>query len=189
MDEWYKTLDPQAKSEQDIVLLYSLHIGVGEVQLLTTLEAFMIPAVCEDRSLWLALDGVKGSTIFRDACEAVLAASRHRSGIPGLDTSEENVSDYLLDWNVRVGQRLILNYVDRWISKNPNGSLREMVDYFEHDATHLVNRNNIGGFLEEMIVSDQVKRLPRDWMTPAELDGVLRLAKEYGVDVPGNSYC
>ena len=63
-----------------------------------------------------------------------------------------------------------------------------MVDYLEHDATHLVNRSNIGEFLEEMIVSGQMKRLPRDWMTPAELDGVLRLAKEYGVELPDNRY-
>lgn len=51
-----------------------------------------------------------------------------------------------------------------------------------------MNKDNIGGFLEEMIVSGQMKRWPRGWMTPAELDGILRLAKEYAVEVPYNRY-
>ena len=183
MDEWYKALEPQARSEQESILLYSLQTEIGEVQILTAVATFRI-STSSNSLLWLALDGLRGSKDFRDACDAVVAASKHLSGIPELDTSGENVSDYLLDWSVCGSQRLIYNYIDLWVRKSPGGSLREMVDYFEHDATHLVNRSNIGGFLEEMIVSGQMKRLPRDWMTPAELNAIPRLAKEYGVETP-----
>ena len=189
MDEWYKALEPSARSEQDPIVLDSFQTKIGELQIVAAVSAFRITTIHETPVLWLALDGLRGSKNFRDACDAVVAASKHKSGISELDTSEENVSDYLLDWSIRVSQRLIFNYIDSWVCKKPNGSLREMVDYFEHDATHLVNRYNIGGFLEEMIVGGQMKRLPRDWMTPSELDGILRLAKEYGVEVPDNRYC
>jgi len=188
MATWYKSLAPYAKDEHDVVLLYSLQTDLGELQILTSLATFRVVPVREPRALWLFLEGTRSSKTFDDACDAVVAASRHRSGIPELDGSNVAISDYLLDWERRVGQPMVFNYIDLWISMNPDGSMREMVDYFEHDATHLVNRSNIGEFLEEMIVSGQMKRLPRDWMTPAELDGVLRLAKEYGVQVPDNRY-
>lgn len=188
MTKWFSSLAPDAKDQQDPVLLYSLRTSLGELHIMTTLSTFRISVSDETRSLWLELDGARSSKVFADACDAVVAASRHQSSIRKLDTSDERISDYLLDWTTRVSQRMIFNYIDLWVQGHPNGSLREMVDYFEHDATHLVNRDNIAGFLEEMIVGGQMKRLPRDWMTPAELDGILRLAKEYDVDLPDNRY-
>ena len=188
MHEWYKVLVPEASSENDEVLLYSFLTQVGELQVLTTVRTFWISPEYESKTLVLALDGVRSEEVFRDACDAVVAASKHESGIARWDRHGQQLSDYLLAWEVRVSQYLIINYIDLWIQRNPQGSLREMVDYFEHDPTHLVNRGNIADFLRQMIVSGQVKRLPRDWMTPAELHGVLRLAREYGVEVPGNRY-
>jgi hypothetical protein len=189
MARWYDVLVPNAKDEEDPVLLYSLQTRLGELQILATLATFRIALSYGTGTLWLALNESRSVGLFEDTCDAVVAASRHQSGITELDTSDEKVSDYLLDWKVRVSQRMIFNYIDLWVHENPDSSLREMVDYFEHDATHLVNRENIGGFLEEMIVSGQMKRLPRDWMTPAELDRILLLAKEYGVELPDNRYC
>jgi len=188
MDDWYKILLPGATSEQDSVLLYSMPTEIGELQVLTTVATFRISFVREPKAFALALDGVESDRIFKDACDAVVAASKHKSGITRWDRHGQRLSDYLPGWEVRVSQYLIINYIDLWIQRNPQGSLREMVDYFEHDPTHLVNRGNIADSLRQMIVSGQVKRLPRDWMTPAELDGVLRLAREYGVEVSGNRY-
>lgn len=188
MGDWYKSLLPEATSEDAIVLLYSMPTDVGELQVLTTVATFRISFVREPRAFALALNGVKGDRVFRDVCDAVVAASKHGTGITRWDWHGQQLSDYLPDWKVRVSQYLIINYIDLWIQRNPEGSLREMVDYFEHDPTHLVNRGNIADSLRQLIVSGQVKRLPRDWMTPAELDSVLRLAREYGVDVPGNRY-
>ena len=188
MANWYDALVSHAKDEEYPVLLYSLQTRLGELQIVATLATFKIALGYGKGTLWLALNESRSVGLLEDACDAVLAASRHKSGIRELDTSDEKISDYLLDWKVRVGQRLIFNYIDLWIRENINGSLREMVDYFEHDATHLVNRGNLSGFLEEMIVSGQVERLPRDWMTPAELDHILHLAKEYGVELPDNRY-
>lgn len=109
-------------------MLYSFQTQIGELQILTAIVTFGISPSYEPPVLWLAFDGLRGRKDFKDACDAVVAASRHQSGIPTFDTSGENVSDYLLDWSVRVSQRLILNYIDLWVRKNPDGSLREMVD-------------------------------------------------------------
>ena len=58
-----------------------------------------------------------------------------------------------------------------------------MVDYFEHDDTHLINRMSIIGFLEEMIGGGQMTRFPGLWLAPAEMFSVIELAKEYGLMV------
>jgi hypothetical protein len=75
------------------------------------------------------------------------------------------------------------------MERNPEGNLRQMVDYFEHEDTHLIDRMSIVDFLKEMIVSGQMTRFPRVWMPPAEMSSVIRLAKEYGIlvrdDQPG----
>jgi hypothetical protein len=189
MNEWFKCLFPEASNDQDTVLLYSLQTRNGELQVHTRVATFKVSFVHEPRELWLALNGTRSSSSFSDVFGAVVAASKHQTGIQGFDESDERISDYLLDWQLRVEKHTIFNYIDLWILENPQSSLREMVDYFEHEATHMVDRENLEDFLEEMIISGQVKRLPRDWMTPSELDRILRLAKEYGVDVPGNRYC
>ena len=78
-------------------------------------------------------------------------------------------------------KRVIFNFIDQWIVPTPHGGLREMVDYFEHDDTHLVNRHNLSDFLKEMIVTGQLTALPGTSMAPSELQSVVRLAREYGI--------
>jgi len=186
--EWYKLLVPKAQDEQDTIAIFSKRTRVGRLTIITPIETFRISQMREDRVFGLALNGHPGMKVFGDACDAVVAASKHRSGIPKLDGSTEAVSDYIRDWRVCVKPHFLFNYIDLWLRGNPRGSLRDLVDYFEHDPTHLVDRLLICRALKEMIVTGQLKKLPSDHLTPAELHGILTLAREYGVCIPGNRY-
>jgi hypothetical protein len=178
--EWYKRLFPEATSEKDFVPLYAVETNFGTWTIYSTVRAFG-PRMEGGVTFFPRWDRKNIDLIYRDLFKAVRAIAQHRIGIFEWDTSQTKVSDYLPDWTCMVSEKVIFNFIDLWIEKNPTASLREMVDHFETERMSLVNRESIGGFLEEMIISGQIKRLPRDWMTPVELQDVVRLAKRYRI--------
>lgn len=183
MSNWFETIFPNEESENASVLLYKCMIDIGDIQIYTIVKSFKIMPAYEQREFKLALNNIIGINVFKDVCDAVLAASNHNSGFRLLDESDMIVSDSLRDWDIVIEKTAIFNYIDFWITSNPYSSLRNMVDYFEHDPTYLINRMNISEFLEEMIITNQIVNLPSDWMIPSELRGIIRLAKKYAVKI------
>ena len=189
MTEWFRQIDPRAESEDDTVLLYSLPTEEGTLQIVGSLSAFnILPYRSPDPLIRLRFAGMESDRRFKDVFAALKAAYRGESGISEWDCVGVTISDYLGDWEMCVGRRILFNYFALWIEKNPGGTLRSMDDYFRRDRMSLVDRHDICAFLEEMLVSGQLQKLPGDWLTPSEYDGVLRLAKEYGVEITDNRY-
>lgn len=190
MHEWYKVMFPDAESADDLVLLYSFSTVLGEWEVQTPVKTFRYHPVKESNAFflfWKDDDESVGCTA--SVFDAIIAVAQHKTGVEEWDRSAFEASDYLKDWKRRVSDRTIFNFIDYWMERNPEGNLRQMVDYFEHEDTHLIDRMSIADFLKEMIVSGQMTRFPRVWMPPAEMSSVIRLAKEYGIlvrdDQPG----
>lgn len=187
MSEWYKVMFPDAESDDDLVLLYSFSTVLGDWEVQTPVKTFRFQPIREANEFFLFWNGGDES-IGRTTSvyDAITAVSQHKTGVEEWDHSSFEASDYLNDWKREVSNRTIFNFIDYWMERNPEGSLRQMVDYFEHEDTHLIDRMRIVGFLKEMIVSGQMTRFPRVWMPPAEMSSVIRLAKEYGIPVRDN---
>jgi hypothetical protein len=184
MFEWFRPLFSKARSEDDLVRLYSLRTVLGAWEVHTPVKTFEIQPIRRKNDFHLFWsDAPEPSRIFHSVFDAIKAVAAHRTGIEQWDLSTLEVSDYLRRWKRRVSKRIIFNFIDLWIGHNPRGSLREMVDYFEQEDTHLVERMRIDRFLEEMIVTGQIKRLPSDWLAPSELKLIVKLAKDYGIPV------
>lgn len=182
MAAWFATLFPEADDEDQLVLLYSFHTPLGDWGVQTPIKTFKIRPTKERSCFYLQWAGqpLPGEG-FDSVYAAVQAVAGHKTGVAEWDSSSFEAPDYLRAWKRQVPGRTILNFLDSWIRSRPNGSLREMVDYFEHEDTHLVNRRNIKRFLERMIMYGQLERLPSDFMTPAELRGVVRLARRFRI--------
>jgi hypothetical protein len=185
MSEWFRRLFPQAQDANELVSLYALHTLLGDWEVHTPIKTFQIRHFPTKNDFYLSWDDEKGSNrVFSTVFDAIKAVANHQTGVEAWDRSTFKASDYLRDWKRHISKWVIFNFLDSWIKCNPNGSLREMVDYFEHENTLLLaDRMEIRGFLEEMIGTGQIERLPGDWMKPAELESVVQLAKEYGIPI------
>jgi hypothetical protein len=184
MSEWFRPLFPKARSTDDSVRLYSLPTLLGDWEVHTPVKTFEIQPLRRKNDFYLIWSSEpETSREFHSVFDAIKAVAAHQTGIEQWDESTIEASDYLRHWTRRVSKRVIFNFIDLWIRHNPRGCLREMVDYFEHEDTHLVERMRIDSFLKEMIVSGQIERLPSDWLAPAELKLVVELAKDYGIPV------
>jgi hypothetical protein len=182
MAEWYSVMFPKAKSEDDLVPLYRYRSPLGNWEVHTAVKTFRYQPFKQPNDFylfWADDDDSKGH--FHSVFDAIKAVYSHTTGVEAWDNSSIEVTDYLGDWQRRKMKRVIFNYIDQWIAKNPGGDLRGMVDYFEHDDTVLVNRLNISDFLKEMIVTGQLTALPGTAFAPAELHGIIRLAEKYGI--------
>ena len=184
MPEWYKIMFPDSESADDLVLLYSFSTVLGEWEVQTCVKTFRFQPVKVANEFFLFWnDAAESVGCTASVFDAIIAVAQHRTGVEEWDKSSSEASDYLNDWRREISDRTIFNFIDYWMERNPEGNLRQMVDYFEHEDTHLIDRMNIIEFLKEMIVSGQMTRFPRVWMPPAEMASVIRLAKEYGVPV------
>lgn len=187
MADWYCTMFPDAEGEDDLVPLYSLETLLGTWEVHAPVRTFRYQPIKEENTFFLFwADEDESQGHFITVYDAIKTVHFHSTGIAEWDASSFEVSDYLLDWEREVPDRVIFNYIDYWIQRNPKGSLRGMVDYFEHDDTRLVDRMNISGFLEEMIISGQLNSIPHPSMSPCELESVVRLARDYGISIPGD---
>lgn len=184
MPDWYKVMFPDAESADDLVLLYSFRTVLGDWEVQTPVKTFRFQPVKEANDFFLFWnDGDESVACTTSVFDAIIAVAQHKTGVEEWDHSSFEASDYLNDWKREVSDRTIFNFIDYWMERNPEGTLRQMVDYYEHEDTHLIDRMRIVGFLKEMIVSGQMTRFPRVWMPPAEMSSVIRLAKEYGIPV------
>lgn len=184
MAEWYNRLFPDAESEDDLVLLYSFHTLLGDWELQTPVKTFKYRPTKEKSEFFLFWnDGDDSVASTNTVFEPIISVAQHQTGVSEWDESSFKASDYLKDWKREVSDRVIFNFIDYWMECRPAGTLREMVDYFEHEDTHLIDRMNIAEFLKEMILTGQMTQFPRVWMPPAEMSSVIRMAKEYGVPV------
>lgn len=182
MPEWYKVMFPDAESADDLVLLYSSRTALGQWEVQTPVKTFRFLPIKEANEFYLFWnDGDESVSCAASVFDAIISVAQHKTSVEEWDQSSFEVSDYLNDWKREVSDRTIFNFIDYWMERNPEGNLREMVDYFEHEDTHLIDRTNIIDFLEEMIVSGQMTRFPRVWMPPAEMYSVVELAKQYGI--------
>lgn len=184
MPNWYCTMFPEAASDEDLVTLYSFSTALGDWEVHTPVKTFRIQRLKTTNEFYLSWRDANDPTeCHMSVFDAIKSVAQHRTGVTEWDESSFEASDYLLDWTREVSDRVIFNFMDYWMDRNSGGDLRGMVDYFEHEATHLINRMNIANFMTEMIVSGQMNRFPRVWMPPAELRSVISLAKEYGIPV------
>lgn len=184
MAEWYTRLFPDAESEDNLVLLYSFHTLLGDWELHTPVKTFKYRPTKEKAEFLLFWgDGDDSVASTKTVFESIMSVAQHQTGVSEWDESPFEAADYLKDWKREVSDRVIFNFIDYWMECRPDGTLREMVDYFEHEDTHLIDRMNIAEFLKEMILTGQMTQFPRVWMPPAEMSSVIRMAKEYGVPV------
>jgi hypothetical protein len=185
MAEWFHPLFRKAESEDELVLLYSRKTPLGRWKLLTPIKTFRFqPIKRKNKFLLRWRDGdIFPDRLFHSVFDGIIAVVNHRTGISEWDSSTHKAPDYLPKWRRHVSKVVIFNFLDLWMKKNPEGCLREMVNYFEHEDTHLIKRTRIGGFLEEMMVTGQIDRLPSDHMVPSELQRVVRLAKKFRVPI------
>lgn len=184
MPDWYTQLFPEAESEDDLVLLYSFDTLLGDWELHTTVKTFKYRPTKEKSEFFLFWnDGDESVASAKTVFEPILSVAQHRTGVSEWDESSFEASDYLKDWKREVSERVIFNFIDYWMECRPDGTLREIVDYFEHEDTHLIDRMNIVDFMKDMILTGQMTRFPRVWMPPAEMSSVIEMAKEYGVPV------
>jgi hypothetical protein len=184
-----KLLFPTAKDEDDPVTLYSLAVKIGVLKIVAPIRVFRFSRK-DERAVWLEfwgnyepLEGWPDSTSFRDAGEAKAAVECHTTSLPSWDRSG---IDFTIspEWKREVSEHVIFNHLDQWM-RRLGASLRDMTDYFERHPTGLVDRCNISEFLEQMMVSGQIDRLPSDEFAPAELDRVVSLARKMGIPVGG----
>ncbi len=181
---WYQVMFPDAETEERLIPLYSIGTPLGRWEIRTPVRTFRYQPTKEQNDFFLFWsDNEEPHGLFHDVHDAIRAVCSHSTGVEMWDDSSLGVSDYLLDWKREVPDRIVFNYIDYWIQRNPEGTLRDMVDYFEHDDTHLVDRTSLGDCLEEMIVNGQMTSFPRVWMPPADLRHVIELAKEYRIPV------
>jgi len=174
----------EAESEDDLVPLYSFNTVLGDWEVHTPVKTFRFQSLKQTNNFYVFWNGGEESiACTKSVFDAIIAVAQHKTGVEEWDHSSFEVSDYLNDWKREVSDRVIFNFINHWMDCNSEGTLREIVDYFEHEATHLIDRMNIVGFLKEMIVSGQMSRFPRVWMPPAEMSSVIELAKEYGIPV------
>ena len=184
MPEWYKVMFPNAETADDLVLLYSFDTVIGDWEVQTPVKTFRFQPVKEPNEFFLFWnDSDKSVCCTRSVSDAIIAVAQHKTGVEEWDHSSFEASDYLNDSKRAILDRTIFNFIDYWMERNPEGDLRQMVDYFEHEDTCLIDRMRIFGYLEEMIVSGQMTRFPRVGMSPAEMSSIIRLAKEYGIPV------
>jgi hypothetical protein len=173
---------PDAVSADDLVLLYSFSTILGGWEIHTPVNTFRFQPIKQVNEFFLFWnEGEEPVERTTSVIDAIIAVSQHRTDIVEWDDSSFDAPDDLNEWNREVLDRTVFNFIDYWMEQNPQGSLRQMVEYFEHEDTCLIDRIRIGGFVEEMIVTGQMTRLPGVWMAPAEMSSVIELATAYGI--------
>lgn len=193
MPEWYKVMFPDAESTDDLVPLYSFHTVLGTWEVHTPVRTFRIQPLKGASDFFLFWNDDEESTATTASVyDAIISVAQHATGVEEWDRSSFEAPDYLKMWKREVPKRAIYNFIDQWMERNPEGDLRQIVDYFEHEDTHLIDRMNIIEFMKDMIVTRQMYRFPRVWMPPAEMLPVVELARQWGLSVrddrpqPGN---
>lgn len=119
---------------------------------------------------------------FADVYEAIKAVAGHRTGLPDWDNSPEKASDYAGDWTRHIDKRVQRRMVEAYLAARPGECMRSIVDYFERRHFYYLDRHGILKVFREMIKGGDLKRLPSMRLAPAEMSGLVRLAKQDGCD-------
>ena len=65
------------------------------------------------------------------------------------------------------------------MDSKPDASYRELIDYFEHKHSYLLDRIEIGDLLTELITTGQIDKPLDDWMVPSELRDASDIANDW----------
>jgi len=183
MTSWFSPLFPDAKSECDLISLYSLFTPIGTWQIKTPVRTFSFGARRYPIRFSVAFDNEDSRTPYDSIYWAIAAINGHDTGFKTWDRAGLSVSDFLMMWHREVPKRAVFNYVARWVDEHPEGTTHEMLRWFESDETHLLDRYTIRDYLVEMILTGQLQRFPlvSRPLDPA-LRQVVRMAKKFGLN-------
>ncbi len=161
----------------DDVLLFSVQAEIGTFEIRTGRETFDITPQSFGQTYTLRLDSVPGfSRDFDSPDNASLAVVKHRTGLPQWDDdSKERIST----WQRHLDKHFKINLLGRYLDMRPGCSYRDVVDYFYFKHRSVLSRDEITELLEELITTFQLDKPLRDHMTPAELENVARLARNW----------
>jgi len=118
-------------------------------------------------------------TSTKDIYELVCAVAQHRTGLQQWDDSTETVSDYIRDWKVEYDDRLLMNLVAEYLRLRPDDSMRDIVDYFEHKHSYMIDRMKVKDLLQQLILTGEIERIPSLAMAPSEMKILQRLAERW----------
>tara|TARA_A100001391_G_scaffold41777_2_gene24059 strand:- start:286 stop:831 length:546 start_codon:yes stop_codon:yes gene_type:complete len=115
----------------------------------------------------------------KDLYDLIRAVAQHRTGLEEWDGSTEAVSDYVRDWKEEYDDRLLINLTAEYLQRREGDSIREMVDYFEHKHSYMLDREKLKELLQQMMLTGEIKRLPSFDMAPSEMKSLQRLERKW----------
>jgi len=124
---------------------------------------------------------VGGQTVdsFNKIYDAIRAAVKHRPGSTERDDADEQVSDYLPDWQSHVDDRMRMRVIEEYLKRAPAPSYRGIEDYRHFAYPWLMDRMELVRLMEHLAVTGQLDRLLSDFMVPSEFRRVANLAKKW----------
>ena len=161
--------------------LFSLETSLGTWLVSTDENTFSISQVTYGFPYYLTNDGFSDFELSTDRklYELIVAVAQHSTGLLAWDECDESVSDHVRDWTPEYDDRQLINLVAEYLRLRPNGSMRCMVDYFEHKHSYFMNRTKIKELLVQLMLTGEIEKIPSMQMAPAEMRSLKRLAKKW----------
>lgn len=184
MSDWLHRLLPNAKSEDEKVILYSYEPTFGTWRISTIAKRLKPSLFTKDGKVdleWNPSDGWSKVGEFRSVFVAKTAVVDFKTGVRKWDRAKFAASDQISEWKREVSDQFISELLLIWMETFPDEPMSKLIFHFEHEATRLINRNVIKDILTGQILSNQIERLPSRHMAPREMNRLYDLADKRGV--------
>jgi len=168
------------KPNTDRIPIFTLDTSIGEWCVSTVTDTFAISGVTYGFPYYLTISSYSEFELVTTGkiYDHIRAVAEHRTGLAEWDSSSEQVSDYIKDWNLQLDKKFQMQLVWEYLRMNLTGStMRLMVDYFEHKHGYLMDRMLVLDLLRELIMTVQIGELPSMSMAPSEMKSLERMAK------------
>ncbi len=166
--------------DHDSIRIFSHPSQFGEWCISTDPDTFKISAKTYGFSYTLTNYSVPAFTKTAEKLhQLVVCVAQHRTGLSEWDLSDDRVSDSTKDWILELDKKFLMELVGEYLRMDSDGTLRSMVDYFEHKHSYCMSRMVVRELLLELVTTGQVKKLPSDEKAPAEFKSLIAIAMRW----------